>query len=428
MIKLKNICQDGTILVTKSIQKAIDQAAMDGGYLVIPAGKYLVGSLFLPSHFCLKLEAGAVLLGSKKLKDYIKINTRIAGIDMIWPAAILNVNRATDVKIIGPGTIDGQGAYWWDRFWGTDQKSGMMGQYQQRGLRWAVDYDCQRPRNIVVARSHNVSIMNLVSLDSGFWNTQIVYSKNILLVDCKIKNSAGPSTDGIDIDSSCKVIIRNCMVESNDDNICLKSGRGREAEQQHTRCEQILIEDCQLGSGSGITFGSETSGGISDVIIRRVEFNGTSVGLRLKSAINRGGFVKRIDVSQLRMNNVRYSFLFQTNWYPDYSYCKIPKNYQGVIPMYWNQLRQDVQGFKGLTFVDNITITDVVSKTTSDVLSRAFFIQASSSRPINRLKFKNINIIASEFGKIAGVKDLVWDNVNLTTLKETLKENDTFDR
>lgn len=35
----------------------------------------------------------------------------------------------------------------------------------------------------------------------------------------------GPSTDGIDIDSSTNILVENCEVDCNDDNICIKAGR-----------------------------------------------------------------------------------------------------------------------------------------------------------------------------------------------------------
>lgn len=167
------------------------------------------------------------------LADYPPINTRVAGIDMRWPAGIINIIDCENVSITGTGTIDGQGVIWWQRFWGDDERSGMVGDYSARGLRWVIDYDCQRPRNILVFESQNILLRDFTSRESGFWNIHLCYSRRIAVEGVQISNSAGPSTDGIDVDSCEQVRIERCIVSCNDDNICIKSGRGREAAQKH---------------------------------------------------------------------------------------------------------------------------------------------------------------------------------------------------
>ncbi len=189
---------DATTLSTQAIQRAIDSAAA-GDTVLIPAGRFLTGSLFLKSN--LELADNAVLLGSQRLEDYPQIETRVAGIDMVWPAAILNVNHCHNVTISGRGTIDGQGAVWWDKFWGNDEGSCMLADYSQRGLRWGVDYDCERPRNLLVYESEYVTLEGFTSRESGFWNLHVCYSKQVNLQGLNVQNSTGPSTNGIDIDA-----------------------------------------------------------------------------------------------------------------------------------------------------------------------------------------------------------------------------------
>ena len=107
-----------------------------------------------------------------------------------------------------------------------------------------------------------------------------------------IDNGKGPSTDGIDIDSCEEVTIQNAYISCNDDNISIKAGRGAEALAQQRSCRKITIKDCQLGYGSGIAIGSETSGGIEEIKIQKVVFEQTGAGFRIKSANNRGGFTQ----------------------------------------------------------------------------------------------------------------------------------------
>lgn len=147
---------NGEIDDTQAIQKTIDRAYSSDGQVEIPAGTYLVGSLFLKSNIHLRFEKGACLLGIKDIMYYPEINTRVAGVEMKWPAAILNVIDSTNVKISGSGIIDGQGSHWWKLYWGDDQKSGKRHWYDTHNLRWIADYEIKRPREILVYRSQNI--------------------------------------------------------------------------------------------------------------------------------------------------------------------------------------------------------------------------------------------------------------------------------
>ena len=130
---------DGTTLNTSSIQKTIDAAAAVGGTITLKPGTYLSGSLFLKSGVTFDVPEGATILGSERLEDYPMLPTRIAGIEMTWPAALINVRDQQNVVITGKGTIDGDGPIWWKSYWD------LRATYEPKGLRWASDYDSRRP-------------------------------------------------------------------------------------------------------------------------------------------------------------------------------------------------------------------------------------------------------------------------------------------
>jgi polygalacturonase len=427
----RNVCDfgadpSGRQVSTAAIQRAIAETGHNET-LVVPAGRFLTGSLFLKSGMTLHLEAGAQLLGSQSLDDYPQIDTRVAGIDMRWPAAIINIIDCHDVSITGGGTIDGQGLVWWQRFWGDDERSGMLGDYSARGLRWVVDYDCQRPRNILVYESERIALRDFTSRESGFWNVHLCYSRHITLNSVQISNSAGPSTDGIDIDSCEQVRVERCVVSCNDDNICIKAGRGQEAASKARSARDIVIRDCTLNSGSGITLGSETSGGIERVLIEHNRFNGTGVGFRIKSARNRGGFIRDIKVRHLQLVDVRFPVMIQLNWFAQYSYGE-----RGDLtdkPDHWRKLADDVQGEAGLTHVSNLTLENISAhRSESSVFSRAFFIEGYPDHPVSELTLASVVIDASEFGKISGVNGLVLHDVQVTATDTTQDVNDTYER
>lgn len=413
-------------LATSAIQQAIN-SAQQNDVIVIPQGRFLTGALFLKSGVSLQLDAGAQLVGSQDLADYPLINTRVAGIDMRWPAGIINIIDCENVSITGTGTIDGQGVIWWKRFWGDDERSGMVGDYSARGLRWVVDYDCQRPRNILVFESQSILLRDFTSRESGFWNMHLCYSRHIAVEGVQISNSAGPSTDGIDVDSCEQVRIERCIVSCNDDNICIKSGRGREAAQKARAARDIVIRGCTLNKGSGITLGSETSGGIERVLIEDNAFNGTGVGFRIKSARNRGGFIRDITVQNLRLTDVRFPVLIQLNWFPQYSYGD--QSNLSDKPEHWRKLAEGVEGKAGLTAVSGLTIKNMTARRSdSKCFSRAFFIEGYPERPVVGLTLEGILIDASEFGKISGVDGLRFKDVQVTAVEITQDRNDSYER
>ncbi|MET0322762.1 MAG: glycosyl hydrolase family 28-related protein, partial [Duganella sp.] len=143
---------DGVTLDTGAIQQAIDAAAKQGGTVVFKPGTYLSGSIFVKSGVTLQVDQGVTILGSQNIADYTVLPTRIAGIEMRWPAALVNIYGQKNAKIVGAGTIDGDGKVFWDSYW-TLRKA-----YEPRGLRWASDYDARRPRLIQVFDSSQVEV------------------------------------------------------------------------------------------------------------------------------------------------------------------------------------------------------------------------------------------------------------------------------
>ena len=125
----------GNHLVTKELQSLIDEAAKAGGVALLEKGVYLTTPLFLKSHMELCLEEGAVLLGTTDETQIPLIPTRVAGIEMDWYPGILNCNHQEDVTVSGKGTIDGQGEYWWNKYWGADTKGGYRKEYDAKGCR-----------------------------------------------------------------------------------------------------------------------------------------------------------------------------------------------------------------------------------------------------------------------------------------------------
>jgi len=398
---------DGVTNSTKAIQQAIDDCANgNGGTVTFKPGQYVTGALFLKSNVYLKIDEGVTLLGSQDDADYPSIPTRVAGIEMKWPAALINVNDAKNVKISGGGTIDGRGEKWWDKYWALRRE------YEPKGLRWASDYDAERVRLMVIWKSSDVAVENLNLKRSGFWTVQVVYSDHVTVDGVKITDNKGPSTDGVDIDSSSYVLVQNCDIDNNDDDICLKAGRDSDGLRVNRPTEYVVIRDNITRRGGGIiSFGSETSGGIRHVFAYQNRGLGTSEGIRFKSAKTRGGFVEDILVRGVKMVNVPAPFTFTLNWNPSYSYATIPKDATN-IPAHWVALSTPVTPpERGLCEFRNITIEDV------EIVNarRIFLASGLPNKPIVNIKFSNITAEGNEAGSIEYARNWTMRNVKLKT-------------
>lgn len=398
---------DGSHNSTNSIQQAIDKCSEAGGGIVnFEAGRYVTGSIFLKDNVHLRVDASVTLLGSQDDADYPRIDTRIAGIEMKWPAALINVNDRKNVKISGGGTIDGRGQKWWEHF------EALRKDYEPRGLRWAADYDAERVRLLVVWQSSDVTIENLHLRQAGFWTLQVVYSEHVTVDRIHIRDNGGPSTDGVDIDSSRYVVVSNCDIDNNDDDICLKAGRDADGLRVNRPTEYVLIRDNITRRGGGvISFGSETSGGIRHIVALRNRGIGTSEGLRFKSAKTRGGVIEDILVRDLKLENVPLPFTFTLNWYPKYSYATIPKDTREVPP-HWKVLATQVTPpERGIAEFRNITIENVEVRDAK----RIFGASGLPEKPLKDVRFVNVRAEGKEAGYIEHARDWKLENVTLET-------------
>jgi polygalacturonase len=396
---------DGVTNSTKAIQKAIDACAKAGGGIVaFKPGSYVTGALFLKTNVHLRVDQGVTLLGSQQDSDYPSIWTRVAGIEMKWPAALINVNDQKNVKISGGGTIDGQGKKWWDKYWALRRE------YEPKGLRWASDYDAERVRLMVVWKSTDVTVENLSLKRSGFWTVQVVYSDHVTVDGVKISDNAGPSTDGVDIDSSSYVLVQNCDIDNNDDDICLKSGRDYDGQRVNRPTEYVVVRHNITRRGGGIlSFGSETAGGIRKVVAYQNRGIGTNEGIRFKSAKTRGGYVEDVLIRDIKMENVPLPFTFTLNWNPSYSYATIPKEMTNVPP-HWIVMNTPVTPpERGLCEFRNITIENVEIVGARQIFSAV----GLPAKPIINVKLVNVTAQGRDAGVIEYARNWTMKNVRL---------------
>ncbi|KAK2353704.1 putative polygalacturonase [Trifolium repens] len=299
---------DGKTSNTKAFQSAISHlsqyASEEGSQLYVPAGKWLTGSFNLISHFTLYLHKDAVLLASqdvnewpviKPLPSYGRGRDAAAG---RYTSLIFGTNL-TDVIVTGDnGTIDGQGSFWWQQF-------------HNKKLKYT------RPYLIELMFSDNIQISNLTLLDSPSWNIHPVYSSNIIIKGITIiAPIRSPNTDGINPDSCTNTKIEDCYIVSGDDCVAVKSGWDEYGIKFGWPTKQLVIRrlTCISPYSATIALGSEMSGGIQDVRAEDITAVNTESGIRIKTAVGRGGYVKDIYVKKMTMHTMKWAFWITGNY------------------------------------------------------------------------------------------------------------------
>lgn len=403
---------DGKTLNTTAIQNTIDACSKNGGGIVaFKKGIYLTGSIFIKKGIHFRVDKEVEIRGSEDIKDYKQIDTRVAGIEMKWPAALINVDKQENVIIDGEGIVNGQGKVFWDYYWNLRKE------YETKGLRWIVDYDAQRPRTIVISNSKNVFLKKLQIQQAGFWTVQVLYSEYVTVDGITIRNNIGghgPSTDGIDIDSSKWILVQNCDIDCNDDNFCLKAGRDWDGLRVNRPTEYVVIRDCVARKGAGLlTLGSETSGSIRHVYASNISGNGTKNGLNIKSASNRGGTVEDVLMENIQMENINTFLQISMNWNPAYSYSKLPDGYtEETLPEHWKKMLTKVDPpSKGIPHFKNITLRNIDVKK----IGTAINVEGMKESMIENITLDNVHIEAEKAGKISYSSNWILKNVSIKT-------------
>ena len=273
-------------LCTQTIQRAIDEAAAQGGgCVVVPAGEYETAGLVLRSHVELHLEAGALLRFTDDFDAYPVIRTRWEGYEQDSRRPLIYAKGETDVRLTGPGTLEGQGQRWWKAF-----RAGEM--------------TAARPCFVCFEDCERVVMSDFTVRNSPAWTIHPLRCENVSIRGLTVVNpSDSPNTDGIDPESCRNVRISDCHIDVGDDCVAVKAGT--EDADERVPCENVTITGCTMVHGhGGVVLGSEMSGDIRRVAITGCVFDGTDRGVRIKTRRGRGGSVEDVSITGLVMNDV----------------------------------------------------------------------------------------------------------------------------
>lgn len=380
---------DGKTLNTVRIQSAIDRlASKGGGTLVIPRGVFLSGAIFLKRGVHLHLDEGAVLKGSTDRKDYPKMKTRIEGHFEEWLPALVNADKVDHLRISGSGTLDGNGAPFWEDFWARRKENPKT-----------TNLDVERPRLVLIQNSEDVRISGVTFKDSGFWNLHLYRCRNVLVENVRFEIPDGvraPSTDGTDIDSCQHVTIRNCTYRVDDDCIALKGSKGPFAmgDRDSPPVEHIRVIGCTFERGHGVvTLGSEATV-VRDVVVEKSRVIGPINLVRLKLRPDTPQLYEDIHFRDITLDSDAGTIFQVRPWsqFFDLKGQPPPKSYVRNVTLTNIKGRYgsfgEIQGNPGQTEIDGITLDNV------DVRLKTEELKAVD---VKKLKLKKVTVNGKPF-------------------------------
>jgi unsaturated rhamnogalacturonyl hydrolase len=306
---------------TAAIAEAIAAChAAGGGRVVIPSGTWLTGAVHLLGNVNLHISKEATLRFSPEPAKYLPVVlTRFEGIECMNFSPLIYAFEQENVAITGEGTLDGSAnpQTWWawnERAKGepalqvTDRKR--LDQQGADGVpveqRVFGEGHFLRPSFIEPCRCKNVLIEGVTILNSPMWEIHPTLCTNVTVRGVTVR-SLGSNNDGCDPESCHNVLIEDCVFQTGDDCIAIKSGRNNDGRRVGVASENIVIRRCTMKDGhGGVTIGSEVSGSVRNVFVSDCQMDSPHLdrAFRFKSNAVRGGIIENVHVTNVKIGRV----------------------------------------------------------------------------------------------------------------------------
>jgi len=276
------IKSNGTTLNTRSIQKAVDYIhEKGGGTLVFYVGRYLTGTIQLKSNVHIRLNEGAVIVGSTNPYDYDEY--------MNWQSLFI-AHDAENISITGQGVIDGQG---------REVAYNIIDQVHKGVWEDPLKYDRtdKRPCLFYFRECNQVTIDGIIMKNATSWVQTYDQCTNLTINNITVRSNAFWNNDALDIVDCRHVTVTNSYFDASDDAICLKSHDATKI------CENIEIRNCVARSGaSGVKFGTASRGGFRNIRLSNIKVYDTFRSAFTVEAVD-GGIAENISIDSLYSYN-----------------------------------------------------------------------------------------------------------------------------
>ncbi len=317
---------DTTVLSTKAIQQAIDDCyKAGGGTVLIPAGNYLCTELILKDNITFHLDNGATIYASRKVSDYANSKGYAVGATDIDKAyALIRANKAKNISITGKGTLNCRAErISYQRSPYPIAKDSVTGREVANAHKYGADYRTKYKKvppftgAISMENCTNITLRDIQVIEANGWSVHLRNCERVVADGLYIESSGknGVNSDGLDIDGCSRVMIQNCVIDTGDDALCLKTTRNSEG--KAFPCQWITINNCILTSSSAaLKLGTESHADFSDITVSNCAIRSANRGLNM--IIRDGGKVRNVIFSNLVIDCVRKATFWWGNGDPVY--------------------------------------------------------------------------------------------------------------
>jgi polygalacturonase len=364
---------DGTTLDSPAINAAIDRAHGQGGGMVyLSPGTYLCGTVVLKSNVTLYVEAGAVILGSKDIQQYVlPPGSSFAS----RKRHLILAQDADNVTLCGPGLIDGQGS----SFWVPSGRRSVPPEEQWSDVASLyLEHRSEVSPLLEFVNCHHLNVEQLRIEGASGWTMRLLSCVGVIVDGISIKNPVvGPNTDGMDITNSSDVRIANCSIETGDDAICLKSENPYGDTIPVMR--NVVVTNCTISTCcNAFKFGTATKSGCENIVFSNSTIHNpkeSKLGERVISGICLemvdGGWLENVVITGICMQRTRTPIFLRLG-------ARIPPRAGGS------------------TYLRGVMISDVYA--TEAVLTSS--ITGLPGMPVEDVTLSNIHIETQEPGKL----------------------------
>lgn len=306
---------DGKTLATKAIQCAIDECNKNGGgRVLIPAGSFYSGSIFLKDNVELHLEHGALLTASANMDDYNADDAYFQNYGFApeqWRAKhLIMAVECKNVAITGSGVIDGNGDYFRAEPVINPNGSGYGWRY---GMAFVKDEKVMRPGQLICfIESSEIFVDGITVRNAPCWCIFLHGCKYVRISRINIFNGkTALNTDGIDVDCSSFVTISDCNIETGDDAITFRCSAKRLKTPKV--CEYVTVTNCNLAASACAFRIGVGIGRIRHIRVSNITVSRAGSGIFFMTAYNGAGeaFIEDVNFENISINDVGWPIKFE---------------------------------------------------------------------------------------------------------------------
>jgi polygalacturonase len=292
---------DGQTDNTVAFQNAILACNVaGGGHVVVPAGTYVTGAIYLKSQVDLHLDAGSILMFSGDASQYPLVLTRYESIECVNHSPMIYAYGERNIALTGSGILDASNTASWNT--GSD-RAGVLEPLVAAGVPPLQRNVSGQLRSTFVEpySCTNVLLQGVTLRKSQFWQFHPTLCTNVI-VDGVTASFSGANSDSCDPECCDHVVIKNSTFKAGDDNIAIKSGRDADGRRVNVPTQNVVIWNNTFeGPDGAITLGSELTGGIQNIYAynNSIVGSGTNYALFVKSNTQRGGFARNVHIDTL---------------------------------------------------------------------------------------------------------------------------------